>query len=375
MLNYAPVTTTPAPATVATALTVTQVRIPPAQARLLNLQPGQVVQGHVVINEGLRALHIKQQQLPLPSRATLPNPVTAPNQPLTFQVKAVGGQQVLTLVQPTPQVNIAESVAARALPSTSPTPAVPQAPATSLAPQTIQITQQQALSLGLVVGQPIQAKVAQTVSTTTLTVDNKSITLPHRVGTPGQTIALTVGLQRGQYTLTTTTTAAILPAANSGSRTNQTLAGAKNASTVDNLAKFENKQIARLNQTQMNQLGLRVGQPLTAVISHSSTGSELKLPNGTLPLPLVAKHTQASVALTLVSQHSEMGGKSRVRHFLVAAAPNAAPTTPLATAGSVPSSAHAGGNQAPAQTNATLQPRISISAGQAQELVLSLIHI
>ena len=369
MLNYAPVTTTPAPATVATALTVTQVRIPPAQARLLNLQPGQVVQGHVVINEGLRALHIKQQQLPLPSRATLPNPVTAPNQPLTFQVKAVGGQQVLTLVQPTPQVNIAESVAARALPSTSPTPAVPQAPATSLAPQTIQITQQQALSLGLVVGQPIQAKVAQSLSTTTLTVDNKSITLPHRVGTPGQTIALTVGLQRGQYTLTTTTTAAILPAANSGSRTNQTLAGAKNASTVDNLAKFENKQIARLNQTQMNQLGLRVGQPLTAVISHSSTGSELKLPNGTLPLPLVAKHTQASVALTLVSQHSEMGGKSRVRHFLVAAAPNAAPTTPLATAGSVPSSAHAGGNQAPAQTNATLQPRISISAGQAQELV------
>ena len=369
MLNYAPVTTTPAPATVATALTVTQVRIPPAQARLLNLQPGQVVQGHVVINEGLRALHIKQQQLPLPSRATLPNPVTAPNQPLTFQVKAVGGQQVLTLVQPTPQVNIAESVAARALPSTSPTPAVPQAPATSLAPQTIQITQQQARSLGLVVGQPIQAKVAQTVSTTTLTVDNKSITLPHRVGTPGQTIALTVGLQRGQYTLTTTTTAAILPAANSGSRTNQTLAGANNASTVDNLAKFENKQIARLNQTQMNQLGLRVGQPLTAVISHSSTGSELKLPNGTLPLPMVAKHTQASVALTLVSQHSEMGGKSRVRHFLVAAAPNAAPTTPLATAGSVPSSAHAGGNQAPAQTNATLQPRISISAGQAQELV------
>ena len=369
MLNYAPVTTTPAPATVATALTVTQVRIPPAQARLLNLQPGQVVQGHVVINEGLRALHIKQQQLPLPSRATLPNPVTAPNQPLTFQVKALGGQQVLTLVQPTPQVNIAESVAARALPSTSPTPAVPQAPATSLAPQTIQITQQQALSLGLVVGQPIQAKVAQSLSTTTLTVDNKSITLPHRVGTPGQTIALTVGLQRGQYTLTTTTTAAILPAANSGSRTNQTLAGAKNASTVDNLAKFENKQIARLNQTQMNQLGLRVGQPLTAVISHSSTGSELKLPNGTLPLPLVAKHTQASVALTLVSQHSEMGGKSRVRHFLVAAAPNAAPTTPLATAGSVPSSAHAGGNQAPAQTNATLQPRISISAGQAQELV------
>ena len=369
MLNYAPVTTTPAPATVATALTVTQVRIPPAQARLLNLQPGQVVQGHVVINEGLRALHIKQQQLPLPSRATLPNPVTAPNQPLTFQVKAVGGQQVLTLVQPTPQVNIAESVAARALPSTSPTPAVPQAPATSLAPQTIQITQQQALSLGLVVGQPIQAKVAQSLSTTTLTVDNKSITLPHRVGTPGQTIALTVGLQRGQYTLTTTTTAAILPAANSGSRTNQTLAGAKNASTVDNLVKFENKQIARLNQTQMNQLGLRVGQPLTAVISHSSTGSELKLPNGTLPLPVVAKHTQASVALTLVSQHSEMGGKSRVRHFLVAAAPNAAPTTPLATAGSVPSSAHAGGNQAPAQTNATLQPRISISAGQAQELV------
>jgi hypothetical protein len=348
---------------------VTQVRIPPAQARLLNLQPGQVVQGHVVINEGLRALHIKQQQLPLPSRATLPNPVTAPYQPLTFQVKALGGQQVLTLVQPTPQVNIAESVAARALPSTSPTPAVPQAPATSLAPQTIQITQQQALSLGLVVGQPIQAKVAQSLSTTTLTVDNKSITLPHRVGTPGQTIALTVGLQRGQYTLTTTTTAAILPAANSGSRTNQTLAGAKNASTVDNLAKFENKQIARLNQTQMNQLGLRVGQPLTAVISHSSTGSELKLPNGTLPLPLVAKHTQASVALTLVSQHSEMGGKSRVRHFLVAAAPNAAPTTPLATAGSVPSSAHAGGNQAPAQTNATLQPRISISAGQAQELV------
>ena len=369
MLNYAPVTTTPAPATVATALTVTQVRIPPAQARLLNLQPGQVVQGHVVINEGLRALHIKQQQLPLPSRATLPNPVTAPNQPLTFQVKAVGGQQVLTLVQPTPQVNTAKSVAPRALPSTSPIPAVPQAPATSQAPQTIQITQQQALSLGLVVGQPIQAKVAQSLSATTLTVDNKSITLPHRIGKPGQTIALTVGLQRGQYTLTTTTTAAILPAANSGSRTNQTLAGAKNASTVDNLAKFENKQIARLNQTQMNQLGLRVGQPLTAVISHSSTGSELKLPNGTLPLPMVAKHTQASVALTLVSQHSEMGGKSRVRHFLVAAAPNAAPTTPLATAGSVPSSAHAGGNQAPAQTNATVQPRISISAGQAQELL------
>ena len=372
MLNYAPVTTTPAPATVATALTVTQVRIPPTQARLLNLQPGQVVQGQVVINEGLRALHVKQQQLPLPSRATLPNAVTAPNQPLTFQVKVVDGQQVLTLVQPTPQVNTAKSVAPRALPSTSPIPAVPQAPATSQAPQTIQITQQQARSLGLVVGQPIQAKVAQTESATTLTVDNKSITLPHRIGKPGQTIALTVGLQRGQYTLTTataSTAAATLPAANSGRRTNQTLAGTNNASTLDNLAKFENKQIARLNQTQMNQLGLRVGQPLTAVISHSSTGSELKLPNGTLPLPMVAKHTQASVALTLVSQHSEVGGKSIVRHFLVAAAPNAAPTAPLATAGSVPSSANAGGNQAPAQTNATVQPRISISAGQAQELL------
>ncbi len=203
MLNYVPVTTTPAPATVATALTVTQVRIPPTQARLLNLQPGQVVQGQVVINEGLRALHVKQQQLPLPSRATLPNAVTAPNQPLTFQVKVVDGQQVLTLVQPTPQVNTAKSVAPRALPSTSPIPAVPQAPATSQAPQTIQITQQQARSLGLVVGQPIQAKVAQTESATTLTVDNKSITLPHRIGKPGQTIALTVGLQRGQYTLTT----------------------------------------------------------------------------------------------------------------------------------------------------------------------------
>ena len=376
MLNYAPVTTTPAPATVATALTVTQVRIPPTQARLLNLQPGQVVQGQVVINEGLRALHVKQQQLPLPSRATLPNAVTAPNQPLTFQVKVVDGQQVLTLVQPTPQVNTAKSVTPRALPSTSPIPAVPQAPATSQAPQTIQITQQQARSLGLVVGQPIQAKVAQTVSTTTLTVDNKSITLPHRIGTPGQTIALTVGLQRGQYTLTTatatatgSTAAATLPAANSGRRTNQTLAGTNNASTLDNLAKFENKQIARLNQTQMNQLGLRVGQPLTAVISHSSTGSELKLPNGTLHLPMVAKYTQASVALTLVSQHSEVGGKSIVRHFLVAAAPNAAPTAPLATAGSVPSSANAGGNQAPAQTNATVQSRISISAGQAQELL------
>ena len=374
MLNYAPVTKTPAPATVATALTVTQVRIPPTQARLLNLQPGQVVQGQVVINEGLRALHVKQQQLPLPSRATLPNAVTAPNQPLTFQVKVVDGQQVLTLVQPTPQINTAESVAPRALPSTPPAPAVPQAP------QTIQITQQQARSLGLVVGQPIQAKVAQTVSTTTLTVVNKSITLPHRIGTPGQTIALTVGLQRGQYTLTTatatataSTAAATLPAANSGRRTNQTLAGTNNASTLDNLAKFENKQIARLNQTQMNQLGLRVGQPLTAVISHSSTGSELKLPNGTLPLPMVAKYTQASVALTLVSQHSEVGGKSIVRHFLVAAAPNAAPTAaptaPLATAGSVPSSANAGGNQAPAQTNATVQPGISISAGQAQELL------
>ena len=372
MLNYVPVTTTPAPATVATALTVTQVRIPPTQARLLNLQPGQVVQGQVVINEGLRALHVKQQQLPLPSRATLPNAVTAPNQPLIFQVKVVDGQQVLTLVQPTPQVNTAKSVAPRALPSTSPIPAVPQAPATSQAPQTIQITQQQARSLGLVVGQPIQAKVAQTESATTLTVDNKSITLPHRIGKPGQTIALTVGLQRGQYTLTTataSTAAATLPAANSGLRTNQTLAGTNNASTLDNLAKFENKQIARLNQTQMNQLGLRVGQPLTAVISHSSTGSELKLPNGTLPLPMVAKHTQASVALTLVSQHSEVGGKSIVRHFLVAAAPNAAPTAPLATAGSVPSSANAGGNQAPAQTNATVQPRISISAGQAQELL------
>jgi hypothetical protein len=372
LLNYAPVTTTPAPATVATALTVTQVRIPPTQARLLNLQPGQVVQGQVVINEGLRALHVKQQQLPLPSRATLPNAVTAPNQPLTFQVKVVDGQQVLTLVQPTPQVNTAKSVTPRALPSTSPIPAVPQAPATSQAPQTIQITQQQARSLGLVVGQPIQAKVAQTESATTLTVDNKSITLPHRIGKPGQTIALTVGLQRGQYTLTTataSTAAATLPAANSGRRTNQTLAGTNNASTLDNLAKFENKQIARLNQTQMNQLGLRVGQPLTAVISHSSTGSELKLPNGTLPLPMVAKYTQASVALTLVSQHSEVGGKSIVRHFLVAAAPNAAPTAPLATAGSVPSSANAGGNQAPAQTNATVQPRISISAGQAQELL------
>ena len=372
MLNYVPVTTTPAPATVATALTVTQVRIPPTQARLLNLQPGQVVQGQVVINEGLRALHVKQQQLPLPSRATLPNAVTAPNQPLIFQVKVVDGQQVLTLLQPTPQVNTAKSIAPRALPSTSPIPAVPQAPATSQAPQTIQITQQQARSLGLVVGQPIQAKVAQTESATTLTVDNKSITLPHRIGKPGQTIALTVGLQRGQYTLTTataSTAAATLPAANSGLRTNQTLAGTNNASTLDNLAKFENKQIARLNQTQMNQLGLRVGQPLTAVISHSSTGSELKLPNGTLPLPMVAKHTQASVALTLVSQHSEVGGKSIVRHFLVAAAPNAAPTAPLATAGSVPSSANAGGNQAPAQTNATVQPRISISAGQAQELL------
>ena len=370
MLNYAPVTTTPAAATVATALTVTQVRIPPTQARLLNLQPGQVVQGQVVINEGLRALHVKQQQLPLPSRVTFPNAGTAPNQPLTFQVKVVDGQQVLTLVQPTPQVNTAQSAAPRALLPTSSTPSVPQAPATPQVPITIKVSQQQARSLGLVVGQSIQAKVAHTLTTTTLAIANTSITLPYRMGTPGQTIALAVGSQHGQYTLTTTSTAAATqPAANSGSQTNQTLAGMHNASTLDNLAKFEDKQIARLNQTQTNQLGLRVGQSLTAVISHSSTGSELKLPNGTLPLPMVAKHTQGSVALTLVSQHSEVGGKSTVRHFLVAAAPNSAPTTPLAVAGSVPSNADARGNQTLGQANVTVQPRITISAGQAQELL------
>ena len=113
MLNYAPVTTTPASANVATALAATQVRIPPTQARLLNLQPGQVVQGQVVVNGDTRTLQVKEQQLPLPSRATLATTATVPNQPLTFQVKVVDGQQVLTLVPPPPQAKSADSGYAR----------------------------------------------------------------------------------------------------------------------------------------------------------------------------------------------------------------------------------------------------------------------
>lgn len=346
MLNYAPVTTTPASATVATTLAATQVRIPPTQVRLLNLTPGQVIQGQVVVKDGVRVLQVNQQQLPLPSKATLPTAVTLPNQPLTFQVKIVDGQQVLTLVQPSPQAKTAGV-------------GIPAVPLQSA--QTIQISQQQARSLGLVVGQAIQAKVAQTGGATTLTVDSRSITVPQRIGTPGQTIELKVGMQRGQYMLTITTQAPTMPSVNLARQTNQVLLVASKASTLDNSAQFESKQVARLNKAQMKQMGLRVGQVVTAVVSHSSAGSELKLANGTLPLPVLTKPTQAPVALTLVSQSSDMGGKNIVRHFLVAAAPSS-PTALTA------SNAKADGSLAPAQTST--QPRIPISAGQAQDLLI-----
>ena len=339
MLNYAPVTTTPASANVATALAATQVRIPPTQARLLNLQPGQVVQGQVVVNGDTRTLQVKEQQLPLPSRATLATTATVPNQPLTFQVKVVDGQQVLTLVPPPPQAKSADSGYAR-----------PQ-------PQSIQISQQQARSLGLVAGQSVQATALQRGGVTTLRVGNNSIELPQRIGAQGQTIQFTVAFQRGQYTLSTQSPT--LPAANLSSQQSQAAGVASTSPSLDNLARLGSKQFARLSQSQVTQLGLRVGQTLTAVVTHSSTGSELKLPGGTLPLPSTVKSTQTTVTLKVVSQSTEVAGKSTVRHFLVAAA----------NAGSVVNGAKIGGNAALEQAAVANQSRISISAGQARGLL------
>jgi antitoxin component of MazEF toxin-antitoxin module len=136
LLNYAPVNTTPVSATVAIASAATQVRIPPAFVPLLNLQPGQVVHGKVVVHNGQRTLEVKQQNLPLPSRGTLPTSATLLNEPLIFRVKVVDGQQVLTLVQASPAVKAADTGILRPLLQTA---------------QTIQISQQQARSLGLVV--------------------------------------------------------------------------------------------------------------------------------------------------------------------------------------------------------------------------------
>ena len=345
MLNYASVNTTPISATVVTASAAIQVRIPPAFVPLLNLLPGQVVQGQVVVNGGERTLQVKQQHLPLPTRSTLPISVTLPNEPLTFKVKVVDGHQVLTLVQATPQ--------AKATDAGIPRPLLQKT-------QTIDISQKQARSLGLVVGQPIQAKVAQTGVGTTLTVLDKSITLPQRIGTPGQTIELTLGLHRGQHTLTTTTQASTLPTANLVSQKNQSVAAVNHAPTLEKLAQFEGKPVVRLNQAQMNQFDLRVGQRLSAIVSHSAAGSQLKLPNGTLALPLVLKNTQAPVALTLISQPSVVGGKRVIRYFLVPATPSAA---------RIASSANLDSNVASAQSSTNPQPRIAISAGQAQDLL------
>ena len=257
-------------------------RIPPAFVPLLNLQPGQVVHGEVVVHNGQRTLEVKQQNLPLPSRATLPTSATLLNEPLIFRVKVVDGQQVLTLVQASPAVKAADTGILRPLLQTA---------------QTIQISQQQARSLGLVVGQPIQAKVAQTGSGTILSVLEKSITFPQRIGMPGKTVELTLGLNRGQHTLTTTIHNPTIPAQNLNSQTKQLLATGKNVSALENLAQLENKPIARFNRVQMNQLGLRAGQVLTAAVSYSATGSELKLPKGSLPLPPTVKNIKVTVAL------------------------------------------------------------------------------
>jgi len=347
LLNYAPVTTTPVPPTVVAASAATQVRIPAIQVRLLNLQPGQVVEGKVVVSGGGRTLQVKQQHVPLPSKATLPASVTSLNEPLTFRVKVVDGQQVLILVQSSPAVKAADSGTLRPLLQTA---------------QTIQISQQQALRLGVVSGQLIRAKISEAGRGTTLTVVNKSITLPQRVGKPGQTLELTVGLQRGQHTLTTTHNPT-LSALNLNSQTKQLFATAKNLSTLENLAQPENKPIAHLNRAQMNQLGLRVGQALTAVVSHSSTGSELKLPKGSLSLPPAVKNIQVTVALALVRQSSDVGDKSIVRHFLVSA------TSSASSAAMIAINPNASSNLAPVQTSTNVQAGIPISAGQAQDLL------
>ena len=346
MLNYAPVNTTPVSATVAIASAATQVRIPPAFVPLLNLQPGQVVHGEVVVHNGQRTLEVKQQNLPLPSRGTLPTSATLLNEPLIFRVKVVDGQQVLTLVQASPAVKAADTGILRPLLQTA---------------QTIQISQQQARSLGLVVGQPIQAKVAQTGSGTTLSVLEKSITFPQRIGMPGKTIELTLGLNRGQHTLTTTIHNPTIPAQNLNSQTKQLLATGKNVSALENLAQLENKPIARFNRVQMNQLGLRAGQVLTAAVSYSATGSELKLPKGSLPLPPTVKNIKVTVAL--VRQSSDVGDKSMVRHFLVPA------TSSASSAARIAINPNASSNLAPEQTSTNVQARIPISAGQAHDLL------
>ena len=355
MLNYTPVTTTPVSTTVVAASAATQVRIPPTQVRLLNLQPGQVIPGRIVVNDGQRSLQVKQQLLPLPSRAILPAGVTLLNEPLNFKVKVVDGQQVLTLVQSSPAVKVVDPGALRPLLQTA---------------QTIQISPQQALRLGVVLGQLIKAKVSEAGSGTTLTVENKSITLPQRIGNPGQTIELIVGLQRGQHGLTTTTTTTTttthnltLPALNLNGQTKQLFATGKNLATLENLAQPEKKPIAHLNRAQMNQLGLRVGQALTAVVSHSSTGSELKLPKGSLSLPPAVKNIQVTVALALVRQPSYLGDKSLVRHFLVSATPSASSAAMIAI------NPNASSNLAPVQTSTNVPAGIPISAGQAQDLL------
>ncbi|MEZ7817967.1 MAG: hypothetical protein QMB25_01125 [Pseudomonadales bacterium] len=330
MLNNAPVTAIPASAVLARELTGTQVRIPPAQARVLNLQPGQLVQGQVIVNGDVRTLQIKQQQLPLPSTATLPAKVIPPNQPITLQVKVVDGNQVLTVVQPAAQSTVKETANAR-----------PN-------PQLIQLSQLQARNLGLVVGQSIQATVQQRGNATTLRVGENSIALPQRLVAPGKTMQFTVSLQRGQYILTPQ--GSTLPP--SSLSTPASGAGLPR----DNLMQLEGKQLARLTQNQMTQLGLRVGQTVTAVVRHSAAGSELKLPNGTLPLPAILKNAQAPVALQLVSLPGDAGGKSAPKYFLLAAGTQFAG----GVSQGVPLAAQ--------QVNAQSQSRIAVSAGQAKDL-------
>lgn len=185
MLNHAPLSTSPITAGLPTDLASTQVRIPQPQARLLNLQPGQIVPGEVVIKDNARVLLVRDQQLPLPARVSLPA------QPLTLQVKSVDGQQVLTLVEPKAQQKTQ-------VPVTTSTQGVSKP-----AQQVIQLTLQQGRQLNLVAGQVVQATIRQTADGATLRIGANVVALAERSGIPAQSIELAVTFNRGQFTLAT----------------------------------------------------------------------------------------------------------------------------------------------------------------------------
>ena len=323
MLNHAPLSTSPITAGLPTDLASTQVRIPQPQARLLNLQPGQIVPGEVVIKDNARVLLVRDQQLPLPARVSLPA------QPLTLQVKSVDGQQVLTLVEPKAQQKTQ-------VPVTTSTQGVSKP-----AQQVIQLTLQQGRQLNLVAGQVVQATIRQTADGATLRIGANVVALAERRGIPAQSIELAVTFNRGQFTLATQVPKPPLPS--------PTLLGVNTTLPQEQLGQQRGKSFMRLSQSQVTQLGLRSGLLISGVVIHRAEGSELKLPAGSLPLapPLVS--AQPPVPLKLVSQ---MGGS---KYFLVPAY-DSAPSNPKLSL-------------EPMRPSPISKPGIPISPNQAKQLL------